>query len=89
MDWRDPSVAWFSTTCFSGNCSKRYWEIKSGVELIVDGQTFTVYGQGDDMAMNWRKASRDANPKISLRVNGDNNAIYIIGEKSTLNSSSS
>lgn len=78
------SVAWFSTTCFSGNCSKRYQEIKSGVELIVDGQTFTVYGQGDDMVMpaNLRKALEgNANPKISLRVNGDNSAIYNIGEK--------
>jgi len=76
------SVAWFSTTCFSGNCTKRWQNIDHGVEVQVNGQNFTVYGHGDDMVIpsKLRKAILSSSePKISLRISGNNSSIYNIG----------
>jgi len=80
------SVAWFSTTCYSGNCSKRWQNIDHGVEVQVNGQDFTVYGHGDDMVMpsKLRKAILlIPEPKISLRISGNNSSIYNIGPETS------
>ena len=74
------SVAFFTDGPYSG---KMYQDIKDGVEVQVNGQSFTVYGHGDDMMMpaKLRKAiMATPAPKISLRLEGSNSRIYNIGE---------
>lgn len=74
------SVAFFTDGPYSG---KHYQDIRHGVEVNVNGQLFAVYGHGDDMMLpaKLRKAlMATSNPKISLRLQGNNSRIYNIGE---------
>jgi hypothetical protein len=81
------SVARFSSYCTSlTGCRKNYFEIPYGVELSVDGVIYSLSGSDGlfSLGANARKAIESMSPsgKISIRIGGNNQAIYNIGEKS-------
>lgn len=80
------SVAEFSTFCLGGGCSKRFRDIPYGIEIMVDGEKFSLTGSEGLYVLNAkvRKAleASSGDPKISLRLGGSNSTIYNIGPKS-------
>jgi hypothetical protein len=82
------SLARFSSYCTSlTGCRKNYYEIPYGVELSVDGVIYSLSGSDGlfSLGANARKAIESIGPngKISIRIGGNNQAIYNIGEKSS------
>jgi len=87
------SLARFSSYCTGlTGCRKNYYEIPYGVELSVDGVIYSLSGSDGlfSLGANARKAieSMGANGKISIRIGGNNQAIYNIGDKSSISISS-
>lgn len=80
------AVAEFSSHCLMGGCRKRFRDIPYGIEMMVDGEQFSLTGSEGLYVLNAkvRKALEASNgiPKISLRLGGNNSAIYNIGSNS-------
>jgi len=82
------SVARFSAYCTSlTGCRKNYYEIPYGVELSVDSVIYKLSGSDGlfSLSAKARKAIENlsSSGKISIRIGGNNQVIYNIGEKSS------
>lgn len=80
------AVAEFSSHCVVGGCRKRYRDIPYGIEMLIDGDKFSLTGSEGLYVLNAkvRRAllATASDPKISLRLGGNNSSIYNIGAKS-------
>lgn len=80
------AVAQFSTYCFSGNCRKTFQNIPYGIDLSVDSEQFSLSGSDGLFVISAkvRKALEASaeNPKIAIRIGGNNSVIYNIGSDS-------
>lgn len=81
------AVAEFSSHCVVGTCRKRFRDIPYGIEMMVDGEQFSLTGSEGLYVLNAkvRRALEASNgiPKISLRLGGNNSVIYNIGPNSS------
>ena len=80
------AVAQFSTYCFSGNCRKTFQNIPYGIDLSIEGEQFSLSGSDGLFVLSAkvRKALEASaeNPKIAIRIGGNNSVIYNIGSDS-------
>lgn len=80
------AVAQFSAYCFSGNCRKTFQNIPYGIDLSVDSEQFSLSGSDGLFVISAkvRKALEASaeNPKIAIRIGGNNSVIYNIGSDS-------
>lgn len=80
------AVAEFSSHCLMGGCRKRFRDIPYGIEMLINGEMFSLSGSEGlyVLSAKVRKAleASDGDPKISLRLGGSNSSIYNIGPKS-------
>ena len=82
------ALAQFSTYCFSGNCRKSFQNIPYGIDISIDGEQFSLSGSDGLFVLSAkvRKAleASSANPKIAVRIGGNNSVIYNIGNDSAM-----
>jgi S1-C subfamily serine protease len=80
------AVAEFSSHCLLGGCRKRFRDIPYGIEILIDGEMFSLSGSEGlyVLSAKVRKALQSSAgvPKISLRLGGSNSSIYNIGPQS-------
>ena len=81
------ALSQFRSRCALGPCRKNYYDISSGVDISINGETYYLSGQNGLFVLNAkvRRAiiSSGDKAKLSIRVGGNNSAIYNIGEETT------
>ena len=81
------ALSQFRSYCPAGICSKSYLDISSGVDLSINGERYYLSGQNGLFVLNGkvRRSIIAAGDKtsLSIRVGGNNSAIYNIGEETT------
>lgn len=80
------AVAQFSSHCLLGGCRKTFQNIPYGIDLSIEGEQFSLSGSDGLFVLSAkvRKALEASaeNPKIAIRIGGNNSVIYNIGSDS-------
>ena len=80
------AVAQFSSHCLLGGCRKTFQNISYGIDLSIEGEQFSLSGSDGLFVLSAkvRKALEASaeNPKIAIRIGGNNSVIYNIGSDS-------
>ena len=81
------SLSQFRSDCGLGRCRKNYYDISSGVDISINGETYFLTGQNGLFVLNAkvRRAILAAGDKanMSIRVGGSNSTIYNIGDETS------